>query len=399
LIAFIVDDSKRVVRAAVAQRGYSAGTALSQVRLSKSETILAPFSLAALPALVTKRVRSKVEGAIRKLGLLTPKASEQLLTALVTQHPEIERVVTAARSVNERPYSALAPQEQLRLQEEKDAAYIALSIAGMDRKRHLSTVPDQPESGQWFLETVTDVRLREDPMLLNDLDVFPEFDVIKKRVFGAVRFQQEHLRLTIILINRQPLEELTGTDLIYFNETFRAFVMVQYKAMESDGDGHIFRVPNKRLDKEIARMNAFHKAIANNNPSGDAKNAADFRLNNSPFFLKFCPRLVEQLGDRELVPGLYFPLEHWRRLSSSDILVGDRGGRALRFDKRPPTSNAGRYLNNTEFANLVRGAWVGTVAAESNLLQQIVEDTLEQGRSVTLAVASETTQKSSDADD
>jgi len=36
----------------------------------------------------------------------------------------------------------------------------------------------------------------------------------------------------IILANRMRLEEQTGADLIYFNATFRSFVMVQYKAME-----------------------------------------------------------------------------------------------------------------------------------------------------------------------
>jgi len=36
----------------------------------------------------------------------------------------------------------------------------------------------------------------------------------------------------VIMANRLPLEEQTGADLIYFNEAYSAFVLVQYKAME-----------------------------------------------------------------------------------------------------------------------------------------------------------------------
>ena len=33
--------------------------------------------------------------------------------------------------------------------------------------------------------------------------------------------------LTVIMANRTPLEEQTGADLIYYNETYGAFVLVQ----------------------------------------------------------------------------------------------------------------------------------------------------------------------------
>jgi len=135
-------------------------------------------------------------------------------------------------------------------------------------------------------------------------------------------------------------------------------------------------------------MKEFEKTLAEKAAHSES-DSASFRFSTSPFFLKFCPRIVEQLANHELVPGLYFPLEHWSRLSDGDVLKGKRQGKALRYDKASPVTNAGRYLNNTEFANLVRGAWVGTSAAQSDLLQTLVENTLRQGRSVTVAVAGE----------
>jgi hypothetical protein len=38
-----------------------------------------------------------------------------------------------------------------------------------------------------------------------------------------------------------PVEEQTGADLIYYNETYSAFVLVQYKAMEQAKGGAEFR--------------------------------------------------------------------------------------------------------------------------------------------------------------
>jgi hypothetical protein len=235
---------------------------------------------------------------------------------------------------------------------------------------------------------VTDPRLREDPMIVNDLHAFPGFSSFESHVSGAVRFHQDQVLLTILLINRQPLEELTGTDLIYCNETFRSFVMVQYKAMEKDGDDHVFRLPNYYLEKEIGRMKEFQTVLGL--PSGVAPSAHGYRLNTGPFFLKFCPRHVPQLASPDLVPGMYFPLEHWDLLKVEDSLLGPKDGKALRFHKTSPFSNAGRYFNNTEFSNLVSKAWVGTTFDQSDILERIIQHTLESGRSVTLATESRT---------
>jgi len=81
-----------------------------------------------------------------------------------------------------------------------------------------------------YLDGLSESRLREDAMIENDLNHFPGFQEIKRYVQNAVQFADHKTSLTILLVNRQPLETLTGTDLIYYNETFKSFVMVQYKA-------------------------------------------------------------------------------------------------------------------------------------------------------------------------
>src|SRR5258708_2347689 len=59
-VALVVDGGGQVIRAAVGHRGYSAGTDLSQVRLTDAVGVRSPFPLTGLPPLVKKRARSRV---------------------------------------------------------------------------------------------------------------------------------------------------------------------------------------------------------------------------------------------------------------------------------------------------------------------------------------------------
>ena len=92
------------------------------------------------------------------------------------------------------------------------------------------------------------------------------------------------------MANRLPLEEQTGADLIYYNETYHSFIMVQYKAMENGSDGPEFRwQPNDRLADEIERMESL---LAELGKAPNSQTPGSFRLHNNPFFLKFCPRII-----------------------------------------------------------------------------------------------------------
>lgn len=181
----------------------------------------------------------------------------------------------------------------------------------------------------------------------------------------------------MLLANRLPLEELTGTDLIYFNELHRSFVMVQYKAMEHDGGGAHFRLPNEGLDKEIGRMQAIEaqlKAV----PVRDTKE--NYRLHSGTFYIKICTRSQFNPDDIKLFPGMYFPLDHWLRLASDPTLTGPREGRLVTYE------NAGRYIENDFFIKLVASAWIGSHAEQSSVLEVAIRNTLEAGRAVALAV-------------
>jgi len=269
------------------------------------------------------------------------------------------------------------------LAQQKEALLTALSIAGLSRDPVQEWTPPDgtPVS---FLDGLPSVRLREDPMVVNDLQNLPGFEVIKTYPYGAAVFESAETseRLTVILANRLPLEEQTGTDLIYFNETYQSFVMVQYKAMEradrkSGIPLYLYRLPDTQLKEEIDRMDAALGTLKACAPNADI---GGFRLTENPFFLKLCPRLVFNPDDVGLVPGMYLPLDYWKLLESDPGIKGPKGGLRITYD------NAKRHFDNTSFTTVVSKAWVGTTPSQSQVLQDVIRATLETGKAVAIAI-------------
>ena len=128
LIVLIIDNAGQMIRAAVGRRGYSAGTGLSQIQLSHAQktTVVSARSFADA---VEPRFQSRVRFEVAALGLLPPGASRSLLNHLLTTTPEIRRVIEAAQAPMQNPLLTLPEQQQLRLQQESDAALTAMLIA------------------------------------------------------------------------------------------------------------------------------------------------------------------------------------------------------------------------------------------------------------------------------
>jgi hypothetical protein len=232
-------------------------------------------------------------------------------------------------------------------------------------------------------------------MLLSDFSTFPGFETIEEAThYGSKVFENEQdpsVRLTVIMANRLPLEEQTGADLIYFNEAYRSFVMVQYKAMEKGKEEAEFRwQAGDQFLQEVDRMDALlvelNKIASGGNPDG-------FRFSSNPFFLKFCPRVGFNPDDKGLFKGIYLPLELWRLLDKEGRLKGSRDGNVLTF------SNVGRRINNSEFVNLISGSWVGTSIEQSAILGKLIRDVLSTGKTVTFAIKHAITKESLESEE
>ena len=217
----------------------------------------------------------------------------------------------------------------------------------------------------------------------------PGFEFIRSMPFGAAIFESDDTRLTVVNANRGAAEGQFGADLIYFNETCKSFVLIQYKAMQTTKNNDaVFRLPNSKLAEQIALMKRTLTALRECTPNGER---SGFRMVENPFFLKLCPRLTFNPDDAGLVKGMYIPIDYWHLIETDATLVGPTGGRQVTFD------NVGRYLDDTGFIGLMTNAWIGTTSSQSDVLQPLVRKMIQTNRPFTIAVKTDTKPQKSPA--
>lgn len=363
------------------RKGQSAGTALVSLKLEDLQRLKRPVSFDDILSGTEKRVWRHLKRRLEQGGLLPPKS----LGAFVDRITELDSSIgpRLARFSARRATALrrLEPRARENLAYQKEALGLALEIAGLPRDELLTWQPSDDEQ-QSFLDGLPGAQVREDAMLLSDFSTVPGFQPVGEVThYGSKVFSSElnpSIRLTVIMANRLPLEQQTGADLIYFNEAYRSFVMVQYKAMEKRADETEFRWQAKdQFCDEIERMETL-LAELRKVPSGDHPDG--FRFTDNPFFLKFCPRVVFNPDDKGLFKGIYLPLDLWKRADAAGRFTGKRGGKVLTYE------NVGRRINNSEFVPLVAESWVGTSIEQSAVLGELIRTVLETGKTVTIAI-------------
>lgn len=381
LICFLVSSTGVLTWIAKGKRGVRAGTELRRLNLENFYDASGErVHIEKILEHCSSRFKAKLEQRLNDGGLLPPKTFQELLNILNQLAPSADSILRVYSEARQGRIRELSSEARDILGEQKEAVATAMSIAGIDREELLNwDVPDS-QAPTSFLDGLSQVRLREDPMVIHDGNVFPGFDAVKTSPHNSVVFEDDQRKLTVVITNRQPLEELLGVDLIYYNETFHSFIFIQYKAMEIDGSEAVFRFQNAQLDIEILRMKG---VLSELNKCGQNLDADSYRLSENPFFLKLCPRIVFNPDNTALVKGMYLPLDYWERISQHESMAGPKGGKRISY------SNARRYLDNTDFIKIAANAWVGTTINQSAELETVIRSTLESGRAVVLAVCND----------
>lgn len=381
LLVFASFEDRKITHIADGRKGTSAGTGLVRLNMQDLKTLVRPIAFDELKSGVPKKLQAHLERVLTRGGILPPKT----LGAFVDRIVELDASVSGRLArYSERRHEALRrfePRAKENLAFQKETLGIALEISGISKDELLAWQPVEG-SQQSFLDGLPGAQVREDAMLLADFSTVPGFEAIGEVThYGSKIFEAAEnpgVRLTVIMANRLPLEQQTGADLIYFNEAYRSFVMVQYKAMEKGKDQAEFRwQAGDQFVQEIARMDALlaelKKIQSGSEPDG-------YRFSDNPFFLKFCPRVVFNPDDKGLFKGIYLPLDLWRRADAAGKLKGPNGGNVLTYE------NVGRRINNSEFVGLVAGSWVGTSIEQSAILGPLIRQVLVSGKTVTFAI-------------
>lgn len=377
LLCFILDDSNQITHIALGKRGKLAGTDLRRLNLEQIFKLTNSVPVSAIYDRSPSKVKNKLNEKLIYGGLLPPKSFESLIQILSELAPEVSPILRRYSEERIKRIEGLSSKSKEALAEQKEAVATALTIAGIDRDELLGWDLNINKDTSSFLDGLEQTRLREDPMVVNDLMNLPGHEIIKTAPYNTVVFENDQSKLTVVLANRLPLEKQLGTDLIYYNETFSCFLMIQYKAMEEEASESVYRFPNQQLTEEIDRMKAVIGELKKCAPNTEVDG---YRLSENPFFLKICPRIVFNPDNVGLVKGMYLPLDYWELLSEHPSLVGPKGGKRLSY------RNVRRYFDNSAFVTIASGGWVGTNINQSSVLQEAIRSTLESGRAVVFAV-------------
>ncbi len=353
----------------------------SRLRITTFERRITLEDFEEFDPLMLNELREELPAQLRRYlqpGPIPPRTWEETRSVLARLRPETEPAIARLEGRADTTWMQGRRREIVVL--EADAVTMALRISGIARGVNWR----QPLTPAPFLRGLENVRVGEENVLDRDMHVFGNWSELESDFIGAAEFENRGRRLTIVNVNRRPLEKTLGADLIYYSHDLDAFVLVQYKMLERE-KGHLRFRPNAQFEKELQRLRQIPEADWNGTPNG-------YRLNAAALYLKFCTREPPRIG-RAPAPGLYLPLQLWDSLHAAGELRGPRGGAVLDPAALP------RHLTNTDFENLVGSGWIGSRGDVTKQVNDLVRAGLEAGRSQILAAESGPSLDNVDEDD
>lgn len=379
-LAVVVQDGA-VVGLGLLERGPAITSFERRIAVSQLSLLEAPVAIGTIEGRLPRRVRQR-GGEVLRVGGGVPPATWKALRDVLVHSSEIREVIEHIERRASPPtwVRETTTRSTQVVQQEQDAVGLSLSLAGLDRDPlEQWTPPDEPAP---FLAGLEHTELREDQLLINDMQVFGDWRRMRANGLYSEFSDSHGRRLTLLNVNRHPLETVLGVDLIYFSHRHQAFTLVQYKRMRWESKDHgvgrdpVYRpIHDKNLGRQIERM----RRVASTADGSPATSLRDYRLGPVSCFLKVCHPEFDLMSS-DLSKGMYMDLDLWD-LATAHLAVDRRG--AISFNKDM------RYLNNTEFMGLVREGWIGSQGITTKSIQDYVVSALRSRHSVTLAAGAE----------
>ncbi|MEV5766015.1 hypothetical protein AB0L34_15800 [Micromonospora sp. NPDC052213] len=339
-------------------------------RLRALTELRRPLEVNRLRAVLRKDQQRPLDGQ----GKLTDKASEIVLDVLLTEDPGLEPVIGSLFGI--RDIDLPAPHKAA-LAEERDCAASLCAFTGAP-----DLIPDggfltEDEivgitSRDSFLPPMPGVTPREDPMVEHDANTFLGWTRQESDRLAVRKFTGGNGRtLEIMNVNRWPIETRLGTDLIYYHQQRRSFVLVQYKRMVSHGASWRCRVDD-HFRQQLDVMRALDDKCGQGEPGGD------YRMVPTPSFVKICQLDTLDVDSTSMISGMCMPRQqvekHLERPDAPNYL---------------DFHTVRDYLTSTLFAQLVALGCVGTTGSATEIVAQEIELSLQQRKSVSIGVFSD----------
>lgn len=266
------------------------------------------------------------------------------------------------------------------LNEQRDGLGLALDIAQLDRSAILKAMNvDGIDAANSILDLLNAIPIQERSLLEHDARVF-QLILGQQSSQSAIFSDGSERSVRVYVVDKTDIETVLGVDLIIYNTCYDTFLLLQYKRMEKFTDGWVYQIsPTSNLHSQLSSMAAFRAAAA--------KSATEFpptlwsyRLNDNPFYFKFCEQFRPDARDESLVPGITMSESHLREFLTLPEIVGPKGGLAVGYHNCP------RYLNNTEFVQLAKVGWIGAGNESVALLKKMLDVNKSEGRAAMLAI-------------
>lgn len=385
----------------LAKKGKRVVTSKNRIEFSGMVN-LGAIPVRAIESRLNERIQRYFVKASQGAGGVIPAATwAALITAIKAERPTL--VEDIDRLLSLRRYSGFRLKGEAAdiLLQEREALGISLDIfSGNNQLRnqvlsewapHEDTVTDVNEAEATatltnlgtghssFLKGIPQRYIQEESALQHDLFNWPGMTPLHEA--GVSVFEQGGRHLEVHYANRNALEHTLGVDLIYYNEPFKLFVLVQYKLMREEGDLVLYR-PDPQLASELARMDHFHNS---NSRTAAIQSHEEYRLNDDGFMLKLVPRKGLKPASGELIKGMYISREYMHFLLGQNGPKGPNGGVQITFGGAP------RYLTNSQFSASIHEGWIGTRGVQTQALGTMIQQFYESGRA--MLVAYETGQK------
>ena len=380
---------------ALAKKGKRVVTSKSRVEFS-SLVALGSISILAIESRLAERLQRYFIKASQGAGGVIPAATWlAIVAAIKAERPnlvgEIDRLLSLRRYSGFRLHGEAAEV----LIQEREALGISLDIfsgSNQLRERVLGEWAPYEDSVEQINEAESTARLvrleagrsafltgipqrylQEESAIQHDL--FNWQGMTPMHEAGVSTFDQGGRRLRVHYANRNDLEHTLGVDLIYYNEAFELFVLVQYKLMREENDRALYR-PDAQLAEELARMDLFYNS---NRTTTAIRSHNDYRLSDDGFMVKLVPNKGLRPASGELIKGMYVPREYLHFLLGPNGPKGPQGGAQITFEGAP------RYLTNSQFAASVHAGWIGTRGVQSQTVRGMIQAFYETGRALVVA--------------
>lgn len=307
------------------------------------------------------------------ISVLSKKVVDGLLSFFQEVYPDIYYDINQLKlRLNSRTPTYSKKAEEI-IAQEKDAVDLVFKMFNFEE----SDLPVWSSNDQSapFLQGYSHLTVREDPMVNHDSQVFGDWSKVGQYAQGAVEFTKETQKITMMNVNRQPLEKTLGVDLLIYHHTYKSYILIQYKRMVKENDLYVYRPSDSSYVAEIGRMHSFKNSL---NPNS-VQSLQSYRLNNELFYFKLCPARMENYKSDRMVNGMYIPLELWDILMEDKCTDGPKGGKQLSF------KNTGRYFSNSQFINLAQNGWIGCKIEDLNTITNIILSSINSDNSLTIA--------------